>query len=82
MDERAIRRALGMTEEVVDQALAGQELPGEAIERLVNFLEDGAGGQRDEACASGSGFGDRPQRTAPPPLIKGLRGYVWALNTM
>ena len=44
MDERAIRRALGMTEEVVDQALAGQELPGEAIERLVNFLEDGAGG--------------------------------------
>ncbi len=82
MDERAIRRALGMTEEVVDQALAGQELPGEAIERLVNFLEDGAAGSATRLAHPAPGLATAHNGPRRPLFIKGLRGYVWALNTM
>ena len=44
MDERAMRRALGMTSELLDQALTGRALPPEAVERCVAFLDDGATG--------------------------------------
>ena len=37
-EERELRRALGLTSSVIDQAIAGAELPAEAIERIANFL--------------------------------------------
>jgi hypothetical protein len=41
-EARELRRALGMSEELIGQAVAGCELPAEAIARIAAFL-DGAG---------------------------------------
>jgi hypothetical protein len=43
MDEKMLRRELGMTAELVGRAVSGAELPGEAIERITVFLANAAG---------------------------------------
>jgi hypothetical protein len=38
LDEQMIRRDLGMTRELMGRAIAGAEMPGEAVERITAFL--------------------------------------------
>lgn len=46
MDERAVRKSLGLTLEVLDQAVAGAEVPAEVVERIATFLN----GEDNGAC--------------------------------
>jgi len=38
MDDKELRRQVGMTQPVIDQAVAGQSLAPEIVERLAAFL--------------------------------------------
>jgi hypothetical protein len=40
-EPRELRRLLGMTPELIGQAVAGRELPGEVVARITAFLASG-----------------------------------------